>query len=672
MAQPSTTAVESERSALAAPLSYGVGLAMISYAASSLLTIPAVFWPYGLAAALVIAVLGSVLSIQLDRRRRPVRDLTQALGPVLGPEKITARGWANGIPTRVKIVYSAAFKDRDEKARAEVRTIVATRLGAPVSATWRTNKRTLLCDIDASALTGDIIESDTVAAGAHPDDSTEQGRLRTRTTDVVRAIMGPMAGVADIDFNGDTPTRVEVTYPTTSRDLSANYRHRVVMMLDAKLPGNWRDSWDFENDKVTFELRPPFPENVRYPITHKLKAYELPYAVTEQNQIVSWKLGSKNPHCLVVGPTGSGKTVYIRNLVVACRVLGVPVVLCDPKMTEYMDFEGLDGVTVLTEAEDIAEAIERTHDEMMSRYRRIKRRQNKKGDFSRILFVLDEFYIFKEAIQEIWAAMKAANKDLKGREHPCLSMWRRLTVLARTAMIHLVLGIQRPDAEFLTGLARDSFRHRVSLDRATPETARMMWGDAHTGTDLPSIQGRAVATTEHGAEYVQVLRLLTPEDGDGFDVQDAEIWNNLITRMTHQAEAHANGDDPLGFLGHLNQIASYIPREQLGATHAPVPIEQAIEEAEAAAAADELAGGADSEEVGVYELEVGDRVTLMFDRGEELVTVEDLHYGEDTDDADDEVGDEWIEIDYTGEDGSSGSMRLTVDALLQRKITSRV
>ncbi|MEU6460172.1 FtsK/SpoIIIE domain-containing protein [Streptomyces sp. NPDC047065] len=665
MATPSTTADTTEGPQTVTPVLYGVGLAMISYAASSLLDTPAIL-PWGLLAGALVAVLGSTAAVLSHRRRRLVRDLHHALATGLRPTKIKAGRRVEGIPTRLTISYPADFPDRDEKSRAEVRKIIATRLGAPVSATWRTNRRQLLCDIDVTALTGDIVESDTPVDVAHADDTPEQSRLRTRTTDVVHAIMGPNASVADVGFDGDsdTPTRVEVTYPTTSKDLSAGYRSRVVLQLDSKLPGTWRDTWDFENDRVTFELRPPFPTNVRYPLLHKARLNELPYSVTESNSIVSWKLGSKNPHCLVVGPTGSGKTVFIRNLVVGARVLGVPVVLCDPKMTEYLDFQDMEGVTVLTEAENIAAAIRATHDEMMDRYDRIKRRQAQKGGFAKVLFILDEFYIFKEAVQEIWQEMKAENKQLKGREHPCLSLWRRLVVLARTAGIHLVLGIQRPDAEFLTGLARDSFRMRVSLDRSTPETAMMMWGDRKMGTDLPNVQGRAVATTDQGPQYVQVNRLLTPEDGSDFDEVDAQVWEQLVSRMTAQAEQHANTqEDPLAFLGRLKRAEAYaVPPGRAAAIEQLPPIEH-VAQAEAAAAADV---SADEEEVGVYDLEPRDQVLLDLDGDDVWVEIQDLHFGEDDDEDPDATG-EWIEVDYVDDRGATGTRRLDVDDVVQRR-----
>ncbi|MCD9146042.1 FtsK/SpoIIIE domain-containing protein [Streptomyces albireticuli] len=667
MAPPSTTTDPADRSPLITAATSGAGLALIAYAATHLLHRPGLL-PAGLGAAAALAVLVALAETWHRRRTRPVRDLTTALAPLLRTEPakamIKARKHRNGTPTRLTIRYGATFDERDEKARAKVREIIATRLGGPAEATWKPTRRQILVTVDASPGSGDIIDSDQPAAPETTDPIPGRDTMRTRTTDVVQAILGASAHVDRVDFAAytDTPTGIDVTYATTTRDLAAGFRDRVLLQINSKIPGNWRSTWDFENNRIRFELRPPFPTNVRYPITHQFVKYELPYAVTEHQRIESWALGSKNPHCLVVGPTGSGKTVFIRNLVVAARVLGIPVVLCDPKMTEYLDFEELDGVTVITETLDIAEAITLTHREMMSRYRAIKRRQARKGDFGKIMFILDEFFIFKEASGVIWQEMKARDKDLKGREHPCLSLWKRLAVLARTAEIHLTVGIQRPDAEFLTGLARDSFRMRISLDQATPEAARMMWGNSRIGTTLPNIQGRAVASTADGPAYVQVLRLLTPSDEDAFDAEDATVWKHLVDRMTHNAEAHANGDGPLAFLGPLNNPTPVEATETEGAFALPPAPAQPAPEPEDTTPAGALEAEDGTEEAGVYELEVGDHIELDLDTGTEPVEVADLHFGEDEDNEE-----EWVEIEYTAQDGTTGVQRLGVDDIVTRK-----
>ncbi|MFK8851172.1 FtsK/SpoIIIE domain-containing protein [Streptomyces sp. Ac-502] len=663
-APPSPTDTAADRSPVPSVLMAAVGLGLVGWAATSLTGHTELRAPL-LGAVVLVAVLGSLGGLWHHRRTQLQRDLAAALAPVMKTDragarkmvKITARN--AGLPEKIRITYPATFPDSDDKARKAVRQIIATRMGADIEATWETRRRRLLCRVEATATAGVIVESDTPVSPVGQDDTQHQARLRERTTSVVRSIMGAAADVADLAFDGDTPTRIEVKYPTTSRDLSANFRHRVTLSMDSKLPGDWRDNWDLENDRVTFTLRPPFPTNVRYPLLHKFRPNELPFAIAEDHSIQSWKLGSKNPHALVIGPTGSGKTVLIRNLVVAARVLGIPVILCDPKMTEYLDFEDLEGVTVLTDPEHIAKAIERTHDEMMYRYTAIKQRKAKKGEFPRLLFILDEFYIAKEAFAEMWAEEKALNKDLKGRDHPCLAKWRRMAVLARTAGIHLVQGIQRPDAEFLSGLARDSFRFRISLDRTTPEAARMMWGDAHTGTDLPNIQGRGIATGPDGPMQVQVLRLLTPEDDDAFDTEDAAIWNQLVARMNTQAAQHAN--DPLAFLGHLNTAELGWTAEQRQMA-APAPIAAAADdEGQEPAEAPALPEAAE-EEVGVYELEVDQTVLIEG----EAVRITDLHFGEDEDEYG--AGEEWIEITYETADGDDGEQRLGVDDVLVRKV----
>ncbi|MDJ0345908.1 FtsK/SpoIIIE domain-containing protein [Streptomyces sp. H10-C2] len=658
MAPPSPTPDTADRSPVVAALMYGIGLALIGYAASSLLHQPQIL-PPALGAAVALVVIAAIVGTWHQRRSRPIRDLTAALALVLRPDStqgmVQGSRRKKGIPTRLKIKYPPGFDEKDAKARAKVREIIATRLGGTVEATWQPTKRVIVCRIELTPGATDIVDSDTPPVATTTDDTQEQTRLRGRASGVIQSIMGTTATVERVSFDGDTPNRIDVSYTTTTRDLSHNFRSRVVLQLDTKMPGQWRDIWDHENDRVHFELRPPFPENVRYPVDRKPEGFELPYAVTETNQIEAWKLGSKNPHCLVVGPTGSGKTVFIRNLVAGARALNVPVVLCDPKMTEYLDFEGMPGVTLVTDIEDIASAITRANYEMMDRYEQIKNRTARKGSFGKVLIILDEFFIFKEAIHEVWQQMKAENKELKGREHPCLSHWKRMVVLARTAEMHLVVGIQRPDSEFLTGLARDSFRKRVSLDRATPEAAKMMWGDYRTGTDLPSIQGRAMTNTDAGTEQVQVLRLLTPSDEDAYDAADADVWERLVEKFAQPA--NRAGGDPLAFLGNIgSRTARELRFDSSKALPPAVDLGKAEEPSEAVETASVI-GEEELEEVGVYELEAGDEITLEDDTP---VTITDLHYGEEDDR-------EWVEITYSSEDGDTGSIDLDVDDVVTRR-----
>ncbi|ORT54191.1 FtsK/SpoIIIE domain-containing protein [Streptomyces sp. CB03238] len=662
-ATSSSDGTEAGKSPVIGAVMYGVGAAFIVVALARF-TGQDVLLQAGLPVIAVATIVAAFGSAALHRRRRPAHELYSALAPKFGssfePQHLKIAKRRGGVPSQIVLTYPPTFDERDDKARADIRDIIAKRVGGTVTATWQPPQRRLVADIVPGGDT-DIVDTDTATALASVGDTEERVAHRARSTSVVQAILGAGAKV-DVAFDDDSdiPTAIEATYDTTTRDLSPSFRDRVAQQVNAKVPGEWRDIWDFEKNKVRFELRPPFPTNVPYPLDFKPSRYSLPYAVTEANQIEAWKLGSKNPHCLVVGPTGSGKTVYIRNLVVGAQVLGVPVVLCDPKRIEYMDFRDVPGVVVLTDPRDIAQAIVLVHSEMERRYKEIEYGNAKRGDFSRILFILDEFYIFKEALAAIWAEMKAENQQLKGREHPCLALWKRMAVLARSAMIHLLIGIQRPDAEFLTGLARDSFRHRVSLEKATPETAQMMWGSRRVGTDLPSVQGRAIATTERGPEHVQVFRLLTPSDDDAFDAGDKVIWDELVSRMHEAAERYANetGSDPLWFLGDLGRSV----RARFSVEQSATPALEVSDYTPPSAQHDPELEAQGLEHVGVYELEVGDQVELDLDGQDVAVKVLDLHFDED------EEGEEYVELEYEDDDGTTGVKRLEVDDVLTRKL----
>jgi hypothetical protein len=359
----------------------------------------------------------------------------------------------------------------------------------------------------------------------------DRGQLQARAAAVAQSVLGPTAELVHTDWDPDgAPVALEFTYATTSRDTSPVFRQRVLAQIDAKLPGDWRDIWDMDHDRVRFEVRAPFPRDIRFPLDRPLAYPELPYAVTEDNRIESWRLGSTNPHALVVGATGTGKTVYIRNLIVAASLLGMPVVICDPKRVEFLDFQDWPNVLLLTDPLDIASGITGGFHEMTARYDTIVAGNARKGSFPKILFVLDEYFVFQTLMGAVWAQMRAADSTLKGREHPCFGHWSQMTVLSRTADFHQVLGIQRPDAQFLTGIVRDSLRNRLSMGPLGREAATMMWDSTRIGTRLPNVQGRATATTSRGPAEVQILRLLAPSD-DGYDQDDARVWNEIVRRV---------------------------------------------------------------------------------------------------------------------------------------------
>ena len=497
---------------------YGLGLAAVTIGGSRMVHAQPLrqhLLDGGIALAAAIVVIGALVGSWIHSRRTTLARLAEGLEAVMHLEPgvgIKASRWRGSRPrrpSRLVITYRSGFNDRDTKTRGEVADILRTRLGADV-----TGRPAVLLAPQA------------------PEPLDQQGQLRARALSVAQSVLGPTTDLVDATWDDQgTLTSLEFSYATTSRDTSPAFRQRLLSQVDAKLPGDWIDHWDMDHDRVEFRQRPPFPRNVRFPLDRALTYGELPYAVDSAGVIESWTLGSKHPHALAVGATGTGKTVYIRNLITAASLLGIPVIICDPKRVEFLDFRDWPNVLLVTDPAEIAATIGRVHSEMSLRYNLIEDGEAKKGGFGKILFILDEYYVFKTLMASVWAEMKAVDSDLKGPLHPCFGQFSQLAVLARTAEIHMVIGIQRPDAEFLTGVVRDSLRNRISLGQLGREAATMMWDNPRTGTNIPSIQGRATAVTGHGPAEVQVLRLITPSDTDVYDADDAVVWGNIVRRV---------------------------------------------------------------------------------------------------------------------------------------------
>ncbi|GAA1930749.1 FtsK/SpoIIIE domain-containing protein [Streptantibioticus ferralitis] len=690
MAPPSPTPSTAERSPVISALMYGLGIALIGGAATNMLHQPQLLIPV-LAAAIAVAVIGSLIGTWHRQRRRPVRDLTTALAPVLRVDStdgmLKARRRRHGVPTRLTIKYPAVFDERDEKARAEIRDIIATRLGGDVEATWQPPKRRVIVTIDPTPGATDIHDSSKATAPVASSDTEAQALVRARATEVVQAIMGATSRITQIDFDGgtDAPVALHVSYATTSRDLNAVYRQKVLLQVDSKTPGTWRDIWDFENSRVRFELRPPFPRNVPYPVQHPREYGVLPYAAGANGEIISWKLGAKRPHFLVVGPTGSGKTVLIRDIVLSAVLQGIPVILCDPKRTEYLDFAHFPGVILVTDIADIADAIQRFHDLMEERYAEIEAGLIASGAHSKFLFILDEYAVFKKLVNKLWEdKKKEQEKPPKRTTHPCLDDWSNLVLMVRGAGGHLVQGLQRPDADVTGGAERDSFRQRLALDQHTPETAKMMWNNSRIGTDLPSVQGRAMADTgrTNHPEEVQVLRMIPPSV-DGHTEEDAWIWEHAREQASNpELWKEVYIPDALLELKARREQRMAVQRARLGirpgaeAPAEPVSLAKASTSADASEPADApddatppSPGRSEEdqdvqrlEDVGLYELEVGDVVMLEDETGIPCIcTIDDIDYSEGDD------GEELVDLTYTTEEGEQEVRTFSTDQSLTRR-----
>ena len=155
------------------------------------------------------------------------------------------------------------------------------------------------------------------------------------------------------------------------------------------------------------------------------------------------------PHLLIAGSTGSGKSVLINSLIYAAlyRCPGtLQLVLIDPKRVELKDYTTLPHcIKYASEPHQITATLAGCVELMEARYKRFIAGQ-KRSTEPHIYIIIDEF---ADLIQ---TADKAAENHIT-----------RLARLGRAANMHLMLATQSPSRQVITAPIKSNLTSRVAL-----------------------------------------------------------------------------------------------------------------------------------------------------------------------------------------------------------------
>lgn len=310
--------------------------------------------------------------------------------------------------------------------------------------------------------------------------------------------MGPTAAIATVEFNDQGGlTAIEVTHEAAARLANVGYRTRIERGISTIMPGRWRALWDMERDWVRFEERPSLPRNVWIPPLPEddPNDFAVAVAIDEDGKQVVWR-PAINPHALLTGGTGTGKTSTGRAILAQITARGWPVWVCDAKRVEFLDFRAWPNVQIVAGSvwQQIA-VVQRVWELMEYRYQLIEDGLAQPNDFDPLVVFLDEFAEMRLNLLEYYRQIKVKGDPT---QPPTLAQVPSLARKARTARIHLVISTQRPDVELLgSGEMRDNLGFRVSMGRLSPKGAEMMWENQSIVVSLPrGCRGRAMAT--HG------------------------------------------------------------------------------------------------------------------------------------------------------------------------------
>jgi len=182
----------------------------------------------------------------------------------------------------------------------------------------------------------------------------------------------------------------------------------------------------------------------------------------------------KQPHLLIAGATGSGKSVCINTILTGMLVKSSPqtlkLMLIDPKRVELSAFAHLPHLLfpILTEANEAVAGLEWMLMEMDRRYKILKESKVRSIEsFNAQVEESQKLPYIVIVIDELADLMMVSAKDTEQKI-------ARLAQLARAAGIHLIIATQRPSTDVITGLIKANIPARIAFAVSSQVDSRVI------------------------------------------------------------------------------------------------------------------------------------------------------------------------------------------------------
>ena len=204
------------------------------------------------------------------------------------------------------------------------------------------------------------------------------------------------------------------------------------------------------------------------------------------NNNISWRI-DKQPHALIAGVTGGGKTTFIFYLLIELLKMKSMLYVCDPKKSDLGSLKHILGEEfVATESNQISRVIRQAKEEMDCRYRTYKDNPDnfrfgasfKDYGLSPLFVIFDEMGAFRAGADKKVYTETMANLTeiiLKGREMG----------------VFVLLSTQQPNANNIPTELRDNLSLRIALGNMENEGYRMVFGESNTNIQSVSSVGGA-------------------------------------------------------------------------------------------------------------------------------------------------------------------------------------
>ena len=229
-----------------------------------------------------------------------------------------------------------------------------------------------------------------------------------------------------------------------------------------------------------------------------------------------------DPHLLVCGGTGGGKTVLLRILIRAMAKVGVTDI-CDPKqadfvtMAEQKAFEG----RISYQVNDIVEMIERAVGIMFARYAYMRQKREENGDKDLKKFYeygLEPYFLVCDEYNALCAML-----DFQTRQRLDNAMGQFL-LLGRQAGCFATIAMQKPSREDLGSKLQANINFRISVGRLDEVGYDLAFGEVNRNKEFKYVKylgGKRVYGRGYASVYGEVAReFYSPLLEKGFSFTD--------------------------------------------------------------------------------------------------------------------------------------------------------
>lgn len=294
---------------------------------------------------------------------------------------------------------------------------------------------------------------------------------------------------------------------------SSDLRERVYRRVSESISGKWTMTAEPTADVLHWRIKAGFPGAVSMPLPPAVadstasalqlyKSFRMPLGVDADGTILSIDPAAF-PHFLIVGGTGSGKSVFNRGIIEYFRAQGWMLLLCDGKGTDYTGLIGHNNIVAVAQTTaDILRTVRMAADELRARQSDAKRHQRaRSGDpFRRppILLLIDEF-----------ATVKANVDGDYGKNHTLIEDLKFITRLGREFKVHLCIATQEVYRDTIDGQILGNMKLRISLGPPEDKTIKEAFPEA-----LRNEAARIGGTIDKDRDKGRAMALTSSDDGD--------------------------------------------------------------------------------------------------------------------------------------------------------------